>query len=336
MAGVSKGTVDRVLHKRGKVSDEAHDKVKRVLGEIDYQPNPIARNLKRNKVYRICVLMPDWQIDPYWQPAEQGILEAINEFSAFGVIVDQYFYHPYQKESFTSKSKEILVSKPDVILMAPLFQEESIEILKECRENKIRAALFNNYINTLNGEIFVGQDLFQSGKVAAGLIDKVVSKDATILVLHLDKEDHMELKEKGFLNYFDERDHSNHKILSEAVPTSHQDELKKQVAQLYKSHPEITAIFITNSKSHKFVSLFSEIANSSKSPVIVGYDLLPENIDYLNKGQIEFLIHQKPKRQAYLGISYFAEYFLFGKEVPSRMLLPIDIITSENVTYYLE
>ena len=33
MAGVSKGTVDRVLHKRGKVSDEAHDKVKRVLGK---------------------------------------------------------------------------------------------------------------------------------------------------------------------------------------------------------------------------------------------------------------------------------------------------------------
>lgn len=49
MAGVSKGTVDRVLHKRGKVSESADAKVKRVLNEIDFQPNPIARNLKKEQ-----------------------------------------------------------------------------------------------------------------------------------------------------------------------------------------------------------------------------------------------------------------------------------------------
>ncbi|MEQ8422636.1 MAG: LacI family DNA-binding transcriptional regulator, partial [Arenibacter algicola] len=35
MAGVSKGTVDRVLHKRGKVSKNAFEKVDKVLKEID-------------------------------------------------------------------------------------------------------------------------------------------------------------------------------------------------------------------------------------------------------------------------------------------------------------
>jgi len=69
LAGVSKGTVDRVLHQRGKVSDKAQESVEKILKEIDYQPNPIARNLKNNKVYRICVLLPDPKEDAYWAPA---------------------------------------------------------------------------------------------------------------------------------------------------------------------------------------------------------------------------------------------------------------------------
>lgn len=38
MAGVSAGTVDRVLHNRGDVSRASRDKVQKVLDEIDYHP----------------------------------------------------------------------------------------------------------------------------------------------------------------------------------------------------------------------------------------------------------------------------------------------------------
>ena len=51
---------------------------------------------------------------------------------------------------------------------------------------------------------------------------------------------------------------------------------------------------------------------------------------------VDFLIHQKPKRQANLGVGSHAEHFLFGKPIPSQSLLPIDIITAENVMYYLD
>lgn len=46
LASVSKGTVDRVLHERGKVAQKAFEKVNQVLNELDFKPNPIARNLK--------------------------------------------------------------------------------------------------------------------------------------------------------------------------------------------------------------------------------------------------------------------------------------------------
>ena len=53
MAGVSAGTVDRVLHNRGRVSEEALKKVKKALKKIDYQPNLIARSLASKKICRI-------------------------------------------------------------------------------------------------------------------------------------------------------------------------------------------------------------------------------------------------------------------------------------------
>jgi len=47
LAGVSVGTVDRVLHNRGRVSEEALKKVLSVLDQIEYKPNLIARTLGR-------------------------------------------------------------------------------------------------------------------------------------------------------------------------------------------------------------------------------------------------------------------------------------------------
>ncbi len=333
LAGVSKGTVDRVLHKRGRVSKEALAKVENVLKEIEYLPNPIARNLKKNKIYRICVLIPDSLIDPYWIPAHQGIKDASKEFRPFGVIVDKYLYHPHEKSAFIERSHEAMLSEPDVLLMAPLFQKESLRVLKKCHEENIRVALFNNYIDTVNPEIFVGQDLHQSGKVAGGLIDKMVGINAQIAIIHINMEAHMQLKENGFRAYFDKKN-GNQKFLEvQNFKTGDISQFNKDVSSFLDRHPKISAIFITNSKAHLMVKALKQY---NYKGFVVGYDLLKENIDFLKKGKIDFLIHQKPKSQAYLGTAYFAEYFLFGKKVPQQKLLPIDIITSENVDYYLE
>jgi len=44
MAGVSEGTVDRVLHKRGDVSIKSMEAVTKVLDEFNYTPNILARS----------------------------------------------------------------------------------------------------------------------------------------------------------------------------------------------------------------------------------------------------------------------------------------------------
>ena len=333
LAGVSKGTVDRVLHKRGSVSKKAHEKIDRILREIEYQPNPIARNLKKNRTYRICVLIPDTEKDPYWIPAHRGVCEAAEEFKPFGILLEEFCYHPGCEESFIEKSHEAMASKPDAFLMAPLFQEASLAIMKKCKEAKVRVALFNNHIATLNNEIFIGQDLFQSGKIAGGLIHKMIGEDAQIAIIHINKEPHMQLKENGFKAYFQEKNVSISLLKSKTFQTSNVTEFQEDVCLFLKQHPNLAALFVTNSKVHTLLDIVEQVGDKC---IIVGYDLLEKNVAYLKKDKIDFLIHQKIKSQAYLGITYFAEFFLFGKKPPTERLLPIDIVTAENVQYYYE
>lgn len=332
LAGVSKGTVDRVLHKRGRVSQKAFEKVDAVLKKIDYQPNPIARNLKTNKVYNICVLLPDPKVDPYWDPAHEGILQATEEFMPFGVLVEAYFYHPHDKSSFVAIAQKALMSEPDALLMAPLFLDESLEVFNKCREKDIVIASFNNSIDPLHNENFIGQDLYQSGRVAASLIDKMIHGEVAIGIFHINLEPHMQLKEDGFKSYFEDKEREQVAIITHNFRTDGPNSFEDQLRQFLDANSNLSAIFVTNSKAFL---LIKELQKELRDTVVVGYDLLEENIGFIKKGSIDFLIHQKPKRQAYLGVGHLAEHFLFGKNIPAKKLLPIDVITSENVQYYL-
>ncbi len=48
LAGVSIGTVDRVLHNRGRVSADTIKRVEEIAAQIDYKPNIMAKSLVMN------------------------------------------------------------------------------------------------------------------------------------------------------------------------------------------------------------------------------------------------------------------------------------------------
>src|SRR5690606_29528545 len=93
LAGVSVGTVDRVLHERGKVSDDALKKVLATLKEIDYKPNLIARTLGSNKSFNIAVLIPDPSMDDYWKQSVLGVEQAEGEWSQYDIHIKSYYFN---------------------------------------------------------------------------------------------------------------------------------------------------------------------------------------------------------------------------------------------------
>tara|TARA_R110002050_G_scaffold221364_1_gene357154 strand:- start:8170 stop:9222 length:1053 start_codon:yes stop_codon:yes gene_type:complete len=333
LAGVSKGTVDRVIHKRGKVSTKAYDKVNKILKKINYQPNLLARSLKNNKNYYICVILPDFNEDAFWIPCYEGILEAIKEYSSFGIVIEPFFFYPDNVESFIETNNKVLKLSPNAVLLAPLFYKETVQIVSNYNEKNIIVSKFNSQLEIDNTKNFVGQDLFKSGRIAADLLKMLIPNNITIAIFHIGEDlknaIHMQEKEKGFRNYFSNTKKSKIKIITR---NSKENELSNNLESLFIEFSNIKAIFVTTSKVYKIADFIKR--KKIKNIKLIGYDLLNENINYLNDDVIDFLIHQNPKKQVYLGLTYLVEYFLFDKEIPKKSLLPIDIITSENVDTY--
>lgn len=61
LANVSVGTVDRVIHNRGRVSEENIRRVKEIMEQVGYRPNLIARSLAVKKPCHLVVLIPDFR-----------------------------------------------------------------------------------------------------------------------------------------------------------------------------------------------------------------------------------------------------------------------------------
>ena len=91
---------------------------------------------------------------------------------------------------------------------------------------------------------------------------------------------------------------------------------------------------MTTSKAYDIVGWLEE--QGIKGVKIIGYDLIPKNLHFLQTGQISFLINQNPKGQGYWGINQLADHLVFKKEVSELKYLPLDIVTKENASYYVE
>ena len=334
LAGVSKGTVARVLHKRGKVSKKAFESVTAILNAVDYEPNLIARNLKNNKVYSISVVIPDPSFDSYWLPCVKGIEEAVKEFKAFNLSIKKHYFNPESTKSFKSINETVLALAPDAVLLAPLFYKEALGVVQKYHEQGIIVNTFNNQVQSEDIKNFVGQDLYQSGRVAARLLD-LLSTEGQFAIIHINESYknavHMQEKERGFRKFFSDNGIQDSSIITLKLKNPG---IEANLIDFLAANPRVNGVFITTSKAYQIANIIAE--NQHKKVAIIGYDLIDENVAYLKQGTIDFLIHQNPKRQAYLGITCLVDHFIFSKEIPKTTLLPIDIVNSENASFYME
>jgi LacI family transcriptional regulator len=332
ISGVSIGTVDRVLHNRGKVSKAAFEKVNAALKEFDYSPNPIARTLKNNIIYCIDILLPDPEKDSYWKPCINRINDIISEFDTFDVEVKVYFFDSSSSLSFERVGDMVLGNTPNAVLFVPLFDKEADRLIAKCDESNIFISTFNS-LSKISVGVHVGQNLFLSGRVAAQLIEQSVTNSSKVVVAHIgeiyNNAIHMREKERGFMAYFKEKKQTSIPVLKLNTV-----EIYTKLKTFIDNTPDVEAIFVTTSKAYKVVQEL--IAMNKQDIVVVGYDLLAENVTYLKQGNISFLIHQNPGEQASLGLRYLIDKLLFDKQIPEQKLLPIEIINAENVVSYIE
>ena len=327
MANVSRGTVDRVIHNRGTVSEEAEKKVKEVLEKINYEPNLIARSLKANKDHVIAVVIPDYSDDYYWRQCAYGIRRSEKEFRQFGVSL-QYFQYSRTQEDYNLAFSKAIDLDPDAVLIAPVYYQDSLALFQQLEAKHIPYNLINTPIEEVNYHSFIGQDYRKSGRVAGQLMSAFAQGEKKILVIHveqhLENSTHLHEKEQGFKDYFNDRG-----ITQEIEVLTFKD--ARELNGLKPILPGTAGIFMTTSKTY----LVADHIGENKDIKVIGYDLIPENVKYLREGKIDILIHQNPIFQGYDGISLLTDFLIYKKDVPKVKLLPLDIVIAENVDCYL-
>ncbi|MGZ3761519.1 MAG: substrate-binding domain-containing protein [Mucilaginibacter sp.] len=336
-AKVSTGTVDRVLHNRGKVSEVIRERVLRVINEMEYEPNLMARALVSSKSYQLAVLIPDNHVDSYWDDPKRGVEKAQKELKKYRVAVNQFVFNPYEVSSFVEQAKALSLSKPDGILLPPIFYREVLPFFEEWTAKNIPFILYNTDIRESNRLSYLGQDSYQSGLLAAKLIEYGQPDPCSILIAHIDEEisnsAHLLKKEQGFRDFFT-RNVLNEKynIMRLVLKRSDLASFNSQLDSLVQNTPDLKTIFVTTSKAYEIAAYLEP--RRIRHIKIIGYDLLPKNINFLNKGFISFLINQNPEGQGYWGVHYLAKHIVFNKDVPPLKYLPLDVVTKENLAYF--
>lgn len=338
LAGVSIGTVDRVLHNRGEVADETRDKILKIANELNYSPNLMARALKTKRKFQLVVILPEaTEENAFWFNHQQGIDKVLSELAPYPVSLSYETFDGVSEDDFRKKTEEILSQLPDGVIMAPVFKQESIAFCSQLNKLQIPFVFLDTFINEVDFLAFVGEDAYQSGRVAAQLIDFGTPDNKDILIVNIarDLENilHLNSRMQGFLSYFMDAGKNTGLKISLEIPSPNYDEVKAKLNQVFKNNPNIGAIFVTSSKTYLVAHYLEE--ENMKVVHLLGYDIVDRNVKYLRTGHIRFLIGQRPAEQAERALKKLFD-FLVSNRVPVKAeYLPIDVIMSENINFFI-
>ena len=275
MAGVSAGTVDRVLHNRGDVSVSSREKVQKVLDDIDYHPNMFAIGLAAKKRYHIVCIIPYYIEHDYWHAVAAGIDRAAQELRPFNVEVSYLYYRHADKSSYKEACAVLREENADAVLVAPNFREETIKLTTYLEEADIPYAFIDFNIEQTHALCYIGQDSKTSGYIAAKILMRSYEKGQELVLFLSNQKNNpaeiqMQRRLEGFMQYLSEehKDLTIHDIVLHKEDT---DGNRRILDAFFKEHPQAVLGAVFNSRVYQVASYLHE--KGWKLAGLVGYDL---------------------------------------------------------------
>ena len=324
-----------MLHNRGRVAPKTEEKVRRIIEELDYRPNMFAKNLKLGRSFTFGVLMPlPSQDSGYWALPLRGINRAMEYLSGHRIELKYFFYDKYAQGTFPAIAQEVVNSKLDGLLIAPVLSRVFDKFVQEIPA-EVPYIFFDSFIPEANYLAYIGQDSFQSGLLSGKLMHLLVPAGSSVAVIKVLPEDyHIEERVSGFLTYFQPEP----SIAVHVYEMHGNIENKGCEALLHKiitEQPNLRGIFITNASTHKIAEAVKELNWPPQKRIrLIGYDVIDNNIRLLKQGVIDFLISQQSERQGYEGVTNLYRHVVLNEPVEKKIIMQLDIVTQENIDYY--
>lgn len=337
IAGVSVGTVDRVLHNRANVSQSAREKVEKALKNMNYHPNVYASALAYNKSYTFYLLMPIHESEAYWEEIEQGAQKAIETRRDFHIDVKIMYYERFNNDSFIEQYKKCIEQNPDGVIIVPVELAVTKVFTDSLHDKQIPFILLDSYMPDLKPLSFWGQDSFCSGYFAAKMLMLIASEEKQIMLLKQVKNGQVTSKQQrnrevGFRHYM--KDHyPNIEIVELQIPfKSTKRKYDIILKEFFDAHPHIHHCITLNSKAHIVGEYL--LRNNIRNVQIMGYDMVAKNAKCLKEGSISFLIAQHGYQQGFNCVDTLFKAVVLKEKVQPVNYMPIELLTKENMEFY--
>ena len=109
-------------------------------------------------------------------------------------------------------------------------------------------------------------------------------------------------------------------------------EYDKKLMGYLNQNPNIQIIYVPNSRAYKIASILKK--HERKDIMVIGFDTLKENIEYLKDGYIDYLFGQQSKSQGYKAVMLMFNALFRKEKITPHQYLPIDILNKENIDFY--
>lgn len=340
-AGVSIGTVDRVLHNRGRVARETEDKVKAVIKKYGYQPDPLARHLKKHTKYKIGLLFPSLSSGSgYWNKVFEGAKNYIKEeLSAFSFSLVPFFFSRNDDEELFAKFDEMMKSDCSAYVIAPVMQQKMGELLREAKnmrpyclvDTSIKAFENSDEISS-KPLCVIAQNPYRAGFMAGKLTELLGGKGGTYIVMEIYGGSYnLNERSRGFCAWFENRkDCRAVHIVLEVFENSDKAEIvKNALSDLFEKYKDIAGICTVSVEVQMVAEYIAE--KGILGVAVTGFDLIDENERLLREEKISCLIDQKPKEQGELAMYQLYRHLVFEEEPKNKIDIPIDIYFKENL-----
>jgi len=307
--------------------------VRRIIEELGYKPNIFAKHLKLSRTFHFGVLMPiPSQDSMYWTLPLNGINKALRSLAGQRIEIKYFFYDKYSPESIHQITRELLQTKLDGLLIAPvvsrIFEKFITEIPKD-----LPYVFFDSFLPRADYVSYIGQDSFQSGVLSAKLMKMIIQGKATVAALKVFPEDyHIEDRVNGFLSFC--KKCSGIEVRVYDIDGNNPSHVQKKVfSSVFEENSDLKGIFVSNASTH-LVAEFIKNNPLAKKVYLIGYDPIEKNKKYLKEGIIDFLISQQSEKQGYEGLMALYRRVVLNLPVEKKIMMQIDIITKENIDYY--
>lgn len=330
LAGVSRGTVDRVLNNRGSVNPATAEKIKEIAKALDYKPNLAGLALAaQKKKIKLGVILFSLE-NPFFIDVLDGINAKSEELSGYNctVITKQI---PLDVAAQLQAIDELLADEVNGIALAPCNDERIRERINQLYEQGIPTVTFNTDIENSKRIAYVGSNYTKSGATAAGLLQLMTHGKVHVGIIT--GSDNILCHTERIAGFTRALAPYSENISITEIAEAHDDEIEsyEKTTGLLTKHPEINALFFAaggvygGCRSVKALGRQNDIR-------IVSYDMVSTTSELIKDGTIAATICQQPKVQGSKPLALLFAYLTTG-ELPEKEYnyVAVDIRIKENI-----